>query len=187
VAFRGQIDDFATLYERTYQQVFRTVLGICSETALAADLTQDAYLLAYRRRSTFRGDVPVDAWLHRIAVNTALAGLRRRKVRWIEPLDLDRHERPRRVSDPGDAVDVRGALARLEPRARAAIVLRYYHGYDYATIASILGTTSGTVGSLLSRSLDRMRRDLALDDPAPADSGLIAAPVGVGEEVVRGG
>src|SRR5262245_30437100 len=72
VAFRVELDDFAALYERTYPIVFRTVLGICGDASLAADLTQDAYVLAYRRRSTFRGEVPAEAWLHRIAVNTAL-------------------------------------------------------------------------------------------------------------------
>jgi RNA polymerase sigma-70 factor, ECF subfamily len=186
VAFRSQVEDFAALYERTYQAVFRTVLGICTDVGLAADLTQDAFVLAYRQRATFRGDVPVDAWLHRIAVNTALGGLRKRKVRWAEPLDPERHERPRRSPDPGDALDVRGALAKLEPRARAAIVLRYYHDYDYATIAAILGTSTGTVGSLLSRSIDRMRRDLSSEDPATQEL-TVAAPVAVGEEAADGG
>ena len=67
MAFRTQIDDFAGLYERTYQRTYRTVLGICGDATLAADVTQDAYVAAYRNRSTFRGDVPVEAWLHRIA------------------------------------------------------------------------------------------------------------------------
>jgi RNA polymerase sigma-70 factor (ECF subfamily) len=187
VAFRSQVEDFAALYERTYQAVFRTVLGICSDAALAADLTQDTYVLAYRQRASFRGDVPVDAWLHRIAVNTALGGLRKRKVRWAEPLDSDRHELPKRIPDPGDALDVRGALARLEPKARAAVVLRYYHDYDYATIATILGTSTGTIGSLLSRSLDRMRRELAFDDAASGELALAASSVSVGEEAVHGG
>src|SRR4029078_7174840 len=52
---------------------------------MAAYVTQDAYAQAYRQRSSFRGDVPVDAWLHRIAVNAALTGLWRAKVRWTEP------------------------------------------------------------------------------------------------------
>jgi RNA polymerase sigma-70 factor (ECF subfamily) len=189
VAFRSQVEDFAALYERTYQAVFRTVLGICSDAALAADLAQDTYVLAYRRRASFRGDVPVDAWLHRIAVNTALGGLRKRKVRWVEPLESDRHERPKRMPDPGDALDVRGALARLEPKARAAVVLRYYHDYDYATIASILGTSTGTIGSLLSRSLDRMRRDLAFAAPPEPVVSSTSAPttVALGEEAAHGG
>jgi RNA polymerase sigma factor (sigma-70 family) len=61
---------------------------------------------------------------------------------------------------------VRGALARLEPKARAAVVLRYYHDYDYATIAQILGTTSSNVGAMLSRALDRLK--VALEpEPGP--------------------
>ena len=164
MAFRAQVDDFAALYERTYPAVYRTILGICGEPTLAADLTQDAYEAAFRQRSTFRGEVPADAWLHRVAVNSALTGLRRRRVRWAEPLDPVRHDRPTRSSDPGDGVDVHGALARLDPRHRAAVVLRYYNDFDYATIASVLGTSPGNVGAMLTRSLARLRADMATTD-----------------------
>ncbi len=168
VAFRAQIEDFTALYERTYQPVYRTVLGICGDAALAADLTQDAYVAAYRNRATFRGDVPVDAWLHRIAVNAALAGLRRRRVRWAEPLDTAIHDRSSAPPDEGPDADLQRALLQLQPQARAAVVLRYYLDLDYASIATVLGTTSGNVGSLLSRSLDRMRRELTTEVPSPS-------------------
>jgi RNA polymerase sigma factor (sigma-70 family) len=184
VAFRAQLDDFAALYELTYQPVFRTVLGICGDRGLAADLTQDAFVAAYRQQATFRGDVPVDAWLHRIAVNTALSGLRRRRVRWAEPLDPLRHDRPTDrgiAGDPGDVVDIQRALGRLAPGQRAAVVLRYYHDFDYATIASILGTSQGNVGSMLSRALQRLRNDLAVDSPT-----MRSVVGGTAEEAVRG-
>ena len=134
---------------------------------MAADLTQDAFLAAYRQRATFRGDVPIEAWLHRIAVNTALSGLRRRRVRWSEPLDPLRHDRQMGVADSTDVVDIRRALERLAPPQRAAVVLRYYHDFDYATIASILGTSPGNVGSMLSRALQRLKNDLDFDTHAP--------------------
>jgi RNA polymerase sigma-70 factor (ECF subfamily) len=172
VAFRTQIDDFAGLYERTYQAVYRTVLGICGDAALAADVTQDAYLSAYRSRSSFRGDVPVEAWLHRIAVNAALAGLRRRRVAWVEPLDLDLHDRSTAPLENLPDGDLQQALLRLQPQARAAVVLRYYLDLDYGAIAKILGTSSGNVGSTLSRALDRLRREMLVDAPAAA---LVAA------------
>jgi len=169
VAFRAQIEDFADLYERTYQRVYRTVLGICGDATLAADVTQDAYLSAYRNRGTFRGDVPVEAWLHRIAVNAALTGLRRRKVRWTEPLDLEVHDHAA-APPPSDGPDgdLQRALLRLTPKARAAVVLRYYVDLDYASIAAILGTPAGTVGSLLSRSLEQLRAELATTLPPAA-------------------
>ena len=54
------------------------------------------------------------------------------------------------------------------PRQRAAVVLRYYHDYDYARIAHFLNTTSTNVGAMLSRALDRLR--VAMDpDPVEAD------------------
>jgi RNA polymerase sigma-70 factor (ECF subfamily) len=168
MAFRAQLDDFAGLYERTYQPVFRTVLGICGDRGMAADLTQDTFVAAYRQQATFRGEVPIEAWLHRIAVNTALSGLRRRRVRWSEPLDPHRHDRPigqAGPSEPSDVVDIERALQRLAPAQRAAIVLRYYHDFDYATIATILDTSSGNVGSMLSRALQRLRHDLDAGDP----------------------
>jgi RNA polymerase sigma factor (sigma-70 family) len=55
-------------------------------------------------------------------------------------------------------------LQHLDPRARSAIVMRYYLDLDYARIATILGTSESNVGSILSRSLDRLRLAMA---PAP--------------------
>jgi RNA polymerase sigma-70 factor (ECF subfamily) len=166
VAFRAQLDDFAALYERTYPVMYRTVLGICGDASLAADATQDAYVSAYRQRATFSGEVPVDAWLHRIAVNAALSSLRRRRVRWAEPLDPVRHDRSVAPADRAGGLDLASALLRLDPRSRAAIILRYYVDLDYATIATILETSPGNVGSMLSRAIERLRRDLGSEQAA---------------------
>jgi DNA-directed RNA polymerase specialized sigma24 family protein len=60
----------------------------------------------------------------------------------------------------------------LSPRHRAAVVLRYYHDYDYATIADCLGTTTSNVGAMLSRALDRLRVAMELADvPTSASAG----------------
>ena len=166
MAFRSQLDDFAALYERTYPGLFRTVLGICGDAAMAADVTQDAYAQAYRQRSSFRGDVPVDAWLHRIAVNAALTGLRRRKVRWTEPLGPVRHEQPGRASDASAAIDLESALARLEPRQRAdGAVLRTYDETrrQAGSRAWMSGNRAGPAGpGLLGSAADRLLGEMAL-------------------------
>jgi RNA polymerase sigma-70 factor (ECF subfamily) len=69
MAFRLEIEDFGAFYERSYNNAYRTALGIVREPALAADVTQEAYVAAYRTRGRFRGDAPSAAWLHRIVVN----------------------------------------------------------------------------------------------------------------------
>jgi RNA polymerase sigma factor (sigma-70 family) len=58
------------------------------------------------------------------------------------------------------------ALDTLPARHRAAVILRYYHDYDYAAIAHILGTTPTNVGAMLSRALDRLRVGLDVGEPA---------------------
>ena len=167
MAFRAELDDFEAFYERTYPGAYRTALAIVRDPGLAADVTQDAYVLAFRDRDQFRGDAPVAAWLHRIVVNAALTGLRRRSSRPREiPAEelgvvVDRDE----SNAVAERVTVLSALGGLDPRSRAAIVLRYYHDHDYVTIATILGTSPGNVGVILNRALERLRSTL---EPAVA-------------------
>ncbi len=165
MAFRAQLADFAAFYERSYPLAYRTALGICGDASLAADVTQEAFEAAYRQRDRFRGEVPADAWLLRIVVNRTISSLRRGgRVRWIEPLDPARHDRPApERGEQAEAIAVREALLQLEPKQRAAILLRYYQDLDYASIARILDTSVSNVGVLLSRALDRLRRELTPD------------------------
>ena len=58
MAFRPELADFGDFYERTYQVAYRTALGIVRDPALAADVTQDAYVAAYGQRDRFRGEAP---------------------------------------------------------------------------------------------------------------------------------
>jgi RNA polymerase sigma factor (sigma-70 family) len=163
VVFRLEISDFGAFYERTYDNTYRTALGIVRDAGLAADVTQEAYVAAYRHRHRYRGDAPSTAWLHRILVNQALTALRRRRA--ISPV---RDISPSVAPDPAGGSVARLALLQvldvLPARQRAAVILRYYHDYDYATIARILGTSPTNVGAMLSRALDRLKDAL---EPAP--------------------
>lgn len=161
MAFRAEIDDFAAFYASTYQRAFRTARAIVGDPASADDVTQDAFVSAFRARDRFRGDVPAEAWLIRIVVNRAISLTRRRRVVWTEPLDEQAHSRddgPERVAG---RLSLISALRRLPVDQRAAIVLRYYLEYDYETIARILDTKVGTVGSWLHRGLAALATALA--------------------------
>jgi len=165
MAFRLEIADFGAFYEHTYHSAYRTALAIVREAALAADVTQEAYVSAYAKREAFRGDSPSQAWLHRIVVNKSLSALRGRRavVRELSPAEAGLSDE---TGGSADRVTLGAAIGRLAPTQRAAIVLRYYHDYDYESIALILGTTSSNVGALLSRALDRLRAEL--EQPAQA-------------------
>jgi RNA polymerase sigma-70 factor (ECF subfamily) len=168
VAFRSELEDFGAFYERTYQVAFRTALAIVRDAVLAADVTQEAYVAAFEHRARFRGDAPGHAWLHRIVVNEALKATRTRRttVREVEPSDPRGPDEARRTAD---RLAILAALDELAPQQRAAVVLRYYHDYDYETIARMLGTTSTNVGAMLSRARDRLRVEL---EPALIAAGM---------------
>ena len=151
---------FRELYEREYRSVYRTVRAMVFDGALAEDLTQEAFVRAYRSRERYRPTGPVGAWLHRIAVNVTISHLRREK--------LSRLLAPRLLMGPGtggyERVEAKTllerALDRLSPRVRAAVVLHYFHGYTRDEVARILGIPSGTVASRIAKAMSVMRDEL---------------------------
>jgi RNA polymerase sigma-70 factor (ECF subfamily) len=150
--------EFAEVYRRTYWRSYRLATAILRDPDLAAEAAQEAYVRAYRARRTFRADGPVDAWLRQIVVRTAISHRRLAIVRRHVSLEAEFEVRaPEEDADP----DLGAALDTLSRRGRAAVILRFYYGYDYASIGRILGVRQGTVGTLLSRSLRHMRVELS--------------------------
>jgi RNA polymerase sigma-70 factor (ECF subfamily) len=143
--------DFDALYRTTYTRIFRTLVSILGgDVAAAEDCTQDAFVKAFRAWPTWKRDAPAEAWLHRIAINTAISYRRRQAVR-----DLGRLVRlfDRPVSpDPAEqalAGDLVRELRRLPARQAAVIVLRHLHGYTNREIAAVLGEPESTVATRL--------------------------------------
>lgn len=165
MAFKVELEDFGSFYERTYPVAFRIAWAILRDRGSAADAVQDAYLLAYRERGRFRGEAPASSWLMRIVVNRALSDARRPRPRLLE---LEVAGDPAAFGDDlaraTDHVSLDAAMRVLEPRMRAAVVLRYYHDLVHATIARILGTNANNVGVILHRALERLQREMGRPD-----------------------
>ncbi len=154
-----EAEEFAALYERTYPGAYRTAFAITGSRASAEDSTQQAYCDAFTRRRSFRGDGSPEAWLMKIVVNRAIDELRRRqRAGGRVPIELDGlvaepdHSRP----DP----DLLEGIAGLQPRHRAAVVLRYYHGYPVKAIGEMLSTSPNGASMLLARALEALRSAL---------------------------
>jgi RNA polymerase sigma-70 factor (ECF subfamily) len=162
-AYRDHVDD-----------VYRVARAILGDAEAASDVTHEAYARAYERWDRYDPRRPVRPWLQGIAANLALDALRRRRVRRIvarleDVGDLAHGDQLDPASDIVRRHAVEDGLATLRPEVRAALVLRHYHGYDYAEIASLLGTSPGNVGSMLSRGHAALRACLAaVLDEAPA-------------------
>ncbi len=120
----------------------------------AEDVAQDAYLRAFRSWDRFDG-TDVRAWLYTIALRLAF-NEQRRHSRWLAAI---RHVQPCRWQDPRDP-DLHAALARLDVRARTALLLNAVDGYTQREIAAMLSVPEGTVASWVSRGRAALRADL---------------------------
>ena len=159
----GDPKAFATLVARHQDRMWAIALRTMRNPEDAADALQDAYIAAFRRAGSFRGESKVTTWLHRVVVNACLDRLRSQKVRAADPLpeDLDRSlELAIEVGDPLEEREERdriaAAMAVLNPDQRAALVLVDMEGYSVEEAAAILGCAVGTVKSRCARGRARL-------------------------------
>ena len=161
---RGDPEAFAVLVARHQDRMWAVALRTMRNPEDAADALQEAYISAFRRASSFRGEAQVTTWLHRVVVNACLDRLRRIKVRAAEPMpdDLDRAAEFGTTAggDPLEAREQRSvvaaALAQLNPDQRAALVLVDMEGYSVEEAARMLGCAPGTIKSRCARGRARL-------------------------------
>jgi RNA polymerase sigma-70 factor (ECF subfamily) len=146
----GSKEDFDRLYQASYQRVFRTLAAILGDPAAAEDCAQDAFLKAYRAWPLWKGDSPAEAWIHRIAINTALSFMRKRRLREVGEL-IRRLGRPVAPDPEAQAIggQVLAEIRRLPGKQAAVVVLRHLHGYSNREIAAALGEPESTIGTRL--------------------------------------
>jgi len=155
----GDPDAFSLLVGRHRDRLYAIALRTMRNPEDAADALQDAYISAFRRAASFRGDALVTTWLHRVVVNACLDRIRSNKVRAVEPMpeDLDRRVdfATGAESDPlvvqEDRSVVARALAQLNADQRAALVLVDMEGYSVDEAAGLLGCAPGTIKSRCAR------------------------------------
>ena len=151
----GDPDAFGELFRRHRDRMWAVALRTTRNRELASDCVQDAFISAFRRAGSYRGDAAVTTWLYRIVVNACLDRLRRDKP----TSELPEHE----LADRHDAessvdtrLDVREALERLPEGQRMALILVDMHGMSIAEAAAVLEVAEGTVKSRCSRGRDAM-------------------------------
>jgi RNA polymerase sigma-70 factor (ECF subfamily) len=159
---------FPLLFEREYLNVYRTIRAMVLNDQEAEDLAQESFTRAYRARLRYRPTAPPGAWLHRIAVNTAISHLRRQRLARILPMRLYQAPDDRDYARIEARTVVEAALAELSPKLRAAVYLHFYLGYSREEVGQVLGIPSGTVASRIAKAMVVMRRRLAANGgPAP--------------------
>jgi RNA polymerase sigma-70 factor, ECF subfamily len=147
-------DEIEAVYRARLADFRRVATAIVGDLERGSDAVQEAFGNALRKRKSFRGDAPLEAWLWRLVVNEARDELRA----------VRRGPIPVLLSGNGSATDedarLAAAVAALPERQRLAIFLRYYADLDYASSADALGVKSGTVAAALSAAHDNLRKTL---------------------------
>jgi RNA polymerase sigma-70 factor (sigma-E family) len=151
-----------TLYRTHVDDALRVAYLLTGNNALAEDLTQDAFVRVFGSFQDLRNKDAFWWYLRRTIVNLSSSHFRRRRVERTY-LARQRTAEAMPETDLGDRERLRSALMKLRPEQRAAVVLRYYEDLTEATTAEILGRPVGTVKSMVSRAMDRLREELSED------------------------
>lgn len=171
----GQSEAFGDLVLRYQDRLYSSVYMMVSSPEDARDLTQEAFVHAFRRLDSFRGDSAFYTWLFRIAVNATISFRRkaaRRKTYSVEsvreasgnePIDGNSDTRPSsRMETEEQQRLVRAALEELSEEFRTAIVLTEIEGLSYEDAAEAVGCPIGTIRSRIHRARNELREKLRL-------------------------
>jgi RNA polymerase sigma-70 factor, ECF subfamily len=152
----GDPHAFSEIVKRHRDRMWAVALRTLGDPDEAADAVQDAFVSAYRKAATFRGEAAVTTWLHRIVVNACLDRMRRKSVRPVADDELiEAAERetplPDQTVEREVSMEVSAALKLLPADQRAALVLVDMMGYSVEDAAQVLEVPSGTVKSRCAR------------------------------------
>jgi RNA polymerase sigma-70 factor, ECF subfamily len=166
----GDPKGFEFLYRLHKRRVFSLCLRLAGNHAIAEELTQEAFLLVFRRIATFRGDSAFSTWLHRLTVNVVFMYIRQQHSRIVpqaslEQTDFEENEHLRdRIGAPDpvlsrsiDRITLEDAIRRLAPGYRIILVLHDIEGYEHQEIADLLSCSVGNTKSQLHKARLKLR------------------------------
>ena len=172
---QGHEDAYEVLIQRYQQPVYNLVCRLLNDPADACDIVQEVFLKVFRNIGSFRGKSSLKTWIYRIAVNEAYNHRRWFSRHQRQEVALSAEEGTANyadtLADPGrtpfdQAADretralVEAALAKLNSKFRAAVVLRDIEDLSYEEIAAVLDISLGTVKSRILRGREALRKTL---------------------------
>ena len=168
----GNTDAYGVLVGRHQDRLFNSLVHLMRNESDAEDVVQDAFVLALTKLGSFKGNSQFYTWLFRIARNSAISRLRKKRPKVSLDSSLSGSpsgdemplELPGKVAAPSDEMErqeraqgLMDALGRLSPEHREILVLREMDNLDYETIGEMLDLAVGTVRSRLHRARSQLR------------------------------
>ena len=164
-ARNGDSAAFERLYRRHRDRIFGLVWRLAGgDAALAEDLLQEAFVRAWSKLDSFRGDSRFGTWLHRLSTNVALSDRRIRMRRLERETELEGYAERTAIGQKDvyadKRMDLERGIARLPERARTVLVLFDIEGYSHAEIAEMTGMAVGSSKAQLHRARKLVREEL---------------------------
>ena len=168
------------LFARHHTEIFAYLTRMMRDPEVAADLTQDAFVKAYRAYESLEDPTHARAWLYQIAHRVALDEIRRRKIIQFFPWTGEsRGSSPSAehlVMETRLSGDLQRALNRIPERQRAALLLAEVHDLTGLELAAALGVSHVAARALLTRARESLRQALAAERAGNGGDAAIAAP-----------
>jgi RNA polymerase sigma factor (sigma-70 family) len=161
-AIAGDTAAFERLYRDNVGRVHGAILRLVGmDRARAEELTQEAFIRAWQKLSSFRHESAFSTWLYRLGVNTALMDLRgRREDANMDDVALEAAAGGSVPFCAAERGDLERAVSALPPRARAVLVLHDVEGWKHEEISVELGMAVGSSKAQLHRARGLLRRAL---------------------------
>lgn len=164
------------IFAKHHGEIYAYLIRMIRDPELAADLTQDAFVKAYRAYDTLEKSENARAWLYQIAHRVALDHIRRQKiVRFLPWTGESRGAVPSAehiVMETRLSGDLQRALERMPERQRAALLLAELHDLTGLELAAALGVSHVAARALLTRARESLRQALAAERAAESDTGI---------------
>jgi len=154
------------LVARHHGSVFRVALGILRDEDQAADVSQDAFLKAFRGLERFRGDASFKTWLLAITANEAKGALRKRSRRGemsldaAAPLAAGEDSPEEQLQNSQETERVKALLQELPEKQRLAVTLRIFEGMSFKEVGAAIGSSEGAARVNYHHGIRRLRETL---------------------------
>ncbi|MDE5422394.1 sigma-70 family RNA polymerase sigma factor [Ancylomarina sp. DW003] len=158
---RGDTQAQFKIYKLYYKAMYNSCLRILNNTQEAEDIMQEAFLSAFDKINSYKGEVSFGAWLKRIVVNKALDYLKKNKIDSL-PIDEKTHqlkeveEQSESVNIENDVNEIKNAIEQLPSGYRIVLSLYLIEAYDHEEIAEILNISASTSRSQYNRAKKKL-------------------------------
>lgn len=166
-AIAGDETAFSDLMRVHQDEVYTLALRLVADRELAADITQEAFVRAWRALPNFRGDAKFSTWMHRITVNVAWSQRRKQRRHRADSIDEVFVDPPAETISPERAAEsaavqgrLRSALRALPKPTRTVVVLKDIYGWTHGEIAEHLDITIPAAKVRLHRGRKQLRTEL---------------------------